>query len=166
MSYSKESLDAVFHPQSIAVVGAAREPYKWGHLILNGILSGGYTGKVYAINPHADEVLGLSTLPNLRAIGRAVDLAVVVVPAPLVPAVIAEGARWASSRPSSYLLDLARGAAMKRHHALLPETAGVMALQRGAPWRRRCWPSPGRVTCAWWGPTAWASTALPPGSAP
>jgi len=90
MSYSKESLDAVFHPQSIAVVGAAREPYKWGHLILNGVLSGGYAGKVYAINPHADEVLGLPTLPNLRAIGQAVDLAVVVVPAPLVPAVIAE----------------------------------------------------------------------------
>lgn len=90
MFYSKESLDAVFHPQSIAVVGAAREPYKWGHLILNGILSGGYAGKVYAINPHAGEVLGLPTLPSLRAIGQAVDLAVVVVPAPLVPAVIAE----------------------------------------------------------------------------
>jgi len=50
-------LDVFFDPGSVAVIGAAREPAKLGHAVLNNILQYGFKCKVYPINPKADEVL-------------------------------------------------------------------------------------------------------------
>jgi len=83
-------LDAFFTPQSVAVVGAAREPGKLGYGVLNNILEYGYQGKVYPINPKADEILGLKCYPSVVDVPDSIDLVVIVIPNKFVPQVMEE----------------------------------------------------------------------------
>jgi acyl-CoA synthetase (NDP forming) len=79
-------LDRMFFPSSVAVVGASDVPVKWGNLILTSILGWEYKGSVYPVNPGKQHILGLACYPSLTAIPDSVDLAVLVVPAPRIPA--------------------------------------------------------------------------------
>jgi len=83
-------LDTFFSPQSIAVVGASREPEKLGYSVLANIQEGGYEGRLYPVNPKADEILGLKAYPSVLEIPDPVDLAVIVIPYRFVPAVLKE----------------------------------------------------------------------------
>jgi len=80
----KVDLKALFEPKSVAVVGASSNPAKIGHKVLSNILNGGYHGEVYPVNPKGGEILGLKVYKRVAEIEGAVDLAVVVVPAPIV----------------------------------------------------------------------------------
>ena len=80
----KVDLKALFEPKSVAVVGASSNPAKIGHKVLSNILNGGYHGEVYPVNPKGGEILGLKVYKRVAEIEGAVDLAVVVVPAPVV----------------------------------------------------------------------------------
>lgn len=82
-----------FCPQSVAVIGASRDEEKLGHGVLKNILQYGYKGKVYPINPKADEILGLRAYPSVLDVPGEIDMAVVVVPAPLVAPVLEECGR-------------------------------------------------------------------------
>ncbi len=86
----KQALDYILHPRSVAVVGASKDPLKWGHMLLASILNGGYQGKVYPINPREDIVEGLKCFPSVKDVPDEVDLAIVVVPALIVANVIEE----------------------------------------------------------------------------
>ena len=77
-------LDALFSPRSIAVVGASRSPQKIGFQILQNLLEAGYQGKIYPVNPTADEVLGLPAIHEVRELPEGIDLAVICVPRPHV----------------------------------------------------------------------------------
>jgi len=88
-----EKLWAILRPSSIAVIGASRDPSKIGSRILRNILSTGFPGAVYAVNPYASEVLGVRCYPSVADIPGLVDLAVVAVPAQLVPQVIEDCGR-------------------------------------------------------------------------
>ncbi|MFB0523494.1 MAG: CoA-binding protein, partial [Candidatus Bathyarchaeia archaeon] len=79
------SIDFFFEPSSVAVVGASRSPVKFGHFLLMNLLDLGFKGKVYAVNPNAEEVLGVRTYPKIDSIPGEVEVAVIIVPAPLVP---------------------------------------------------------------------------------
>lgn len=70
-------LDAVFNPQSIAVVGANDQPEKVGYNLLQSILEGGFQGRVYPVHPRHREILGLPVFQSLAVIGKTVDLAVI-----------------------------------------------------------------------------------------
>jgi len=83
-------INAFFTPQSVAVVGAAREPGKLGYGVLSNILRYKYTGKVYPINPKADEIMDLPCYPSILDVPGPVELAVIVVPNKFVPQVIEE----------------------------------------------------------------------------
>jgi len=87
------SLADFFHPGSVAVVGASRQKGKVGYEIVASLQAGGFAGDIYPVNPHAEEVEGLRCYPSLEAIGRAPDLAVVVVPAGAVADVLRQCAR-------------------------------------------------------------------------
>ncbi|MBT7012333.1 MAG: hypothetical protein HN961_05400, partial [Planctomycetes bacterium] len=50
----RKSLDFVFRPRGIAVIGVGRQPTQIGHLILNNLIKAQYTGPVYPINPRAE----------------------------------------------------------------------------------------------------------------
>jgi acyl-CoA synthetase (NDP forming) len=84
------SLRHVLRPTSVAVVGASRRTGTVGRAILHNIVTGGYQGKVYAINPHGLRMEGIRCLPSVDALPEPVDLAVVAVPPAAVP-VVADG---------------------------------------------------------------------------
>jgi acetate---CoA ligase (ADP-forming) len=84
------NLTPMLKPNSVAIIGASRNPEKVGNIILQNYLSVGYSGKLYPVNPNADEVLGLKCYKTVQEIGVPVDLAVVAVPAHLVPTALEE----------------------------------------------------------------------------
>jgi acetyltransferase len=87
------SLAHFFSPQSIAVVGASTNPEKLGHVILSNLLSGGFLEQgraLYPINPKADEILGQTAYASVKDILAPIDLAVIAIPYPAVPAAVKE----------------------------------------------------------------------------
>ena len=82
------SMRAIFAPRSIAVVGASRRRGQLGTEILHNLKTTGFTGKLFAINPHAPDVDGVKAYPTLTAVEGDVDLAVIAVPAINVESVI------------------------------------------------------------------------------
>lgn len=85
-----EELRCFFEPRSVAAIGASRDPRKYGHALLKNLLELGFKGKVFPVNPKADEILGVRTYARVDLIPEDVDLAIVLVPAPSVPQVIRE----------------------------------------------------------------------------
>ncbi|MCS7096149.1 MAG: acetate--CoA ligase family protein [Nitrososphaerota archaeon] len=81
-------LNVFFNPKSIAVIGASREPGKVGYTMLRNLIEGGFPGELYPINPNAEEILGLKCYRNIRDVPANVDVAVITVPARIVPSVI------------------------------------------------------------------------------
>ncbi|MEZ4444517.1 MAG: acetate--CoA ligase family protein [Polyangiaceae bacterium] len=84
------SLRPLFHPQSVAVIGASREPGSVGFRILDALVRARFNGPVYPVNPKAGHIGSIRAYPSVEAIGRPVDLAVIAVPAKLVPNVVAD----------------------------------------------------------------------------
>jgi len=87
-SDKRSSLESFFAPQSVAVIGATDREGAVGRSVLANLISGGFRGKVYPVNPKRKETLGLPTFASLGEIPETVDLAVIVTPAPTVPAVV------------------------------------------------------------------------------
>lgn len=83
-------LETFSTPKSIAVIGASRETDKLGYSVLNNIVQYGYPGKVYPINPKADEILGLKCYPSVLNVPDPIELAVIVIPAKHVAAALEE----------------------------------------------------------------------------
>lgn len=77
----RESLDAVFCPKSIAVIGASTRPGTVGNDMLRNLIFSSFQGAVYPVNPRARSVLGIRCYPTLLDVPDPVDLAVVIVPA-------------------------------------------------------------------------------------
>ena len=89
---ASEALERIFAPQSVAIVGVPRGR-KTGRMLMEGLMKPGFKGALYPINPNADEILGLKAYPSVSAIGKPVDLAIVVTPPDAVPAVLEECGR-------------------------------------------------------------------------
>jgi len=87
------SMRPMLMPASVAVVGASRRPGSVGRTILRNIVSGGFAGPVYPVNPHAAELDGIECLPSAAALPDHVDLAVIAVPAPAVLGIAEECGR-------------------------------------------------------------------------
>ncbi|MDY6964424.1 MAG: CoA-binding protein [Halobacteriota archaeon] len=81
-------IKSFIEPDSVAIIGASRSEGKSGNTIVKNLLGLGFEGKLFPINPGADEILGLKTYPSIEEIER-VDLAVIAVPAKAVPEVMA-----------------------------------------------------------------------------
>ncbi len=83
-----EFMESFFTPQSIALVGASATPGKIGNSVLDSIAKHDYKGKVYPINPKAEEILGLKCYPSLDSITDPIDLVVVCVDLSVTPPVL------------------------------------------------------------------------------
>ncbi len=81
-------MKALFEPDSVAVVGASTEEHKLGHIIFRNMISAGFKGRLYPINPKAPDVLGYKAYPTLEAVPDTIDLAVICVPNVAVPSVM------------------------------------------------------------------------------
>ncbi|MGE5286136.1 MAG: GNAT family N-acetyltransferase [Micromonosporaceae bacterium] len=88
-----ESLRSMLHPGSVAVVGASRKKGTVGRAILHNIISGGFEGHVFAVNPHARHIEGVTCVPSVSDLPEPVDLAVIAVPATAVSDVAEECGR-------------------------------------------------------------------------
>lgn len=74
------SLDAIFSPESVVIVGASNTQGKVGHDIFANILRGGYTGTLYPVNPKARSILSVKAYPTISDIPDPVDLAIIILP--------------------------------------------------------------------------------------
>ena len=78
----------VFHPRSLAMIGATRSVTKWGFIVLARLVNQGFPGKVYPVNPKEKTILGLPAYPSILDVPEVVDLAVITTPAAAVPEVM------------------------------------------------------------------------------
>jgi len=83
-------LEKLFCPRSVAVIGASKNPKKIGYELVSNILSGGYEGRLYPVNPEGADVVGLKSFTSVKLVPGDVDLAVIAVPAVYVADVIEE----------------------------------------------------------------------------
>jgi len=77
-----------FSPKGVAIIGASTNPRKLSHGILKNLNLYGFEGGIYPVNPGADQILGLTSYPDVALVPDPVDLAVVVLPAPMTPKVL------------------------------------------------------------------------------
>ena len=87
---SRTGLDALFLPDSVALIGATERQGTVGRTILENLRHPSFKGRVYAVNSRHSEICGLKTYPSIGEIPGKVDLAVVATPAPTVPQIIGE----------------------------------------------------------------------------
>ena len=83
-----ESMEKFFTPQSVALVGASATPGKIGNSVLDSIAKHDYKGKVYPINPKAEEILGIKCYPSLESIQDPIDLVVVCIDLSVTPPIL------------------------------------------------------------------------------
>jgi len=90
---SVKEIDVLLNPKSIAVIGASRDETSVGHGVLKSLLTGcvfetgnckGFQGKIFPVNPKAEEILGVKCYPNIAAVPESVDVAIIAVPAKFV----------------------------------------------------------------------------------
>lgn len=90
-------IEAIFHPRSIAVVGASANPDTPGYGYVSSLQKFGYSGRIYPVNPRAEKILGLRVFPSLRDVPGQVDYVISCIPATsvleLVDDCAAKGAR-------------------------------------------------------------------------
>ncbi len=83
-------LDALFLPDSVAVIGATERPGTVGRTVLENLRHPSFHGKVYAVNSRHSEICGLKAYARIGEVPEKVDLAVIATPAATVPGIIGE----------------------------------------------------------------------------
>jgi acetyltransferase len=86
----RHSLDPIFKPRSVAVVGASSAPGSVGSILMRNLLGNPFGGVVFPVNPKHKAVHGVHCYPDLTRLPERPDLAVVATPAGTVPGVIQE----------------------------------------------------------------------------
>ena len=81
-------LTDLFTPEKIALFGASDRENSVGGVVFRNLLSSGFEGRIFAINPKHDTVQGEPAFASLEAVGEPVDLAVVATPAATIPAIV------------------------------------------------------------------------------
>ena len=87
---ARNSLKTFFKPRSVALIGATEKAGSVGRTILSNLIASPFGGTVYPVNPNRPSILGVQCHPNVASIPEPVDLAVIVTPAPSIPAIIGE----------------------------------------------------------------------------
>lgn len=81
----------ILNIRSIALIGATPEPNKVGYAVLRNLLA--FPGRLYPVNPKHQTILGRTVYPSLASIPDTVDVAVIAVPARLVPQIVEEAGK-------------------------------------------------------------------------
>ena len=122
------AVERLLTPRTVAVVGASRDPQSVGHALVRHLVESGFTGRIVPVNPHASEIAGLPTVPDLAAVGE-VDLVVVAVRASAVPGVVDQagdvGAFGLVIVSAGFAETGAEGAALQRDVVARARAAGM-----------------------------------------
>ena len=76
-----DPLEIFFHPRGVAVIGASSNPIKLSHAVLRNLITHGYPGRIYPVNPKGEAILGLTVYGSIADVPDPVDLAVVALSA-------------------------------------------------------------------------------------
>ncbi len=87
---SIHNLERIFKPDSLAIIGASERPGSIGDSLMKNVLSGGYKGKVFPVNPKTGIIHGLPACAAVKDIDQSVDLAIIATPILKVPSIIRE----------------------------------------------------------------------------
>ncbi|MES2298258.1 MAG: GNAT family N-acetyltransferase [Pseudomonadota bacterium] len=91
---SIRNLKHMFQPASVALIGASHRARSVGATVLHNLLTGGFAGTLYPVNPKYEQLEGLRVWPNVAALPEAPELAIICTPAATVPELVAQlGAR-------------------------------------------------------------------------
>ncbi|MGF1473327.1 MAG: bifunctional acetate--CoA ligase family protein/GNAT family N-acetyltransferase [Rubrobacteraceae bacterium] len=90
LGYERQTLDSIFRPETVAVVGATERPGSVGRTVMWNLIGNPFGGTVYPVNARRPSVLGIKAYPSISEVPGPVDLAVIVTPAPAVPGIVAE----------------------------------------------------------------------------
>jgi acetyltransferase len=71
----EDTLNSLMKPKSLAIIGASSKPGKIGYTVIKNLIDSGYEGKVYPINPEADEILGFKVYKTISEVPGPVDAA-------------------------------------------------------------------------------------------
>ncbi len=88
-----DNLKTLFNPCTVAVVGASENPAKLGAHVMKSLISGNFKGKIVPVNPGAPSIMGIPAYGSLEDFPEPVDLAIVVLPAKLVPGIFQDCSR-------------------------------------------------------------------------
>lgn len=75
----QDSLEFLFHPQSVAIVGASENPVTFGYFFMHHMLNYGFSGKIYPINPRQPEIMGVKAYPSLEDVPGTIDYIIYVI---------------------------------------------------------------------------------------
>lgn len=84
------TLNKIFKPQRIAIIGVSSNAQNVGNIALKNLVSGGFNGVVYPINPKYEAVMGIQCYPDVKGLPKTPDLAVICTGAKTVPGIIKE----------------------------------------------------------------------------
>jgi acetyltransferase len=85
---SIKNLASLFHPRSVAVIGASNRADAIGTRILENVLHGGFPGQVWPVNPNHAQLLEQKCYPDIPTLPAAPDIAIIATPAPTVPLIL------------------------------------------------------------------------------
>jgi acetyltransferase len=124
-----EYLDPIFRPRSLAVIGASTQVEKWGHRMVVRPLNTGYRGMIYPVNPNSREIAGIRSYPSISSLPAGIDLAVITLPAAMVPEALEEclrhGIRGAVVISAGFAEANQEGEKLQQELARLAKAAGV-----------------------------------------
>src|SRR6186713_122634 len=83
-------MNRIMKPSAVAVIGASSEAGKIGNSVMKNLINGGYQGRIYPINPSADEIMGLKAYKSVKDVPGDIDVAVFAIPAKFVASAVAE----------------------------------------------------------------------------
>ena len=86
-------LHTLFHPKSIAVIGASEVPGKAAERRTRSLIQGGYEGQIHLINPKRDRLFDRKAYPSILDIGNTVDLVIIVIAPKLIPQAVADSVK-------------------------------------------------------------------------
>ena len=122
-------LRAVFAPESVAIIGANDDIRKWGGSALRNIIDGGYSGRIYPVNPRGGEFFGVKAYSGLADLPEAPDLVLLAVGGAQVKSVLEDagkrGARAAVVLTAGFSETGAEGAVQEREIIRVANQYGI-----------------------------------------
>src|SRR6056297_1194032 len=81
-------IESFFTPKKVAVIGASRDPHKLGYGVIRNLLKYKFKGEIFPVNKNASEIQDIPCYSSVEELPDGIDLAVVVLPAAIVPKII------------------------------------------------------------------------------
>src|SRR5277367_2827331 len=92
-AFQADAIRCLLAPRSVAIVGASADPGRIGGRPVRYYREGGFTGRLYPINPNRTEIQGYPAYPSLKAVPDTIEFALLAIPAQQVPLALEQCAR-------------------------------------------------------------------------